>query len=127
MMKLGTQTGSLVNHIYSRTSNPETIVVGMGATICMWSDRHAVTIVEIGKGYLVTQADTVTRVDGNGISESQSYEYTPNPEGSLQYWKLDKNGKYRTAYKNENGRLVFAGSSCHLGIGYREEYYDFSF
>jgi hypothetical protein len=127
MMKLGTQTGSLVNHIYSRTSNPEDIVVGMGATICLWSDRHAVTIVEIGKGYLVTQADTVTRIDKNGMSESQEYEYTPNPNGSLEYWKLDKNGKYRQAHKNQNGRLVFNNHSSHLGIGYREEYYDFSF
>lgn len=126
MMKLGTQTGSLINHIYSRHANPEP-AVGMGATICMWSDRHAVTIVEVAKGYIVTQTDNVKRIDNNGMSESQSYEYTPNPEGSLQYWKLDKKGKYRVAYKNENGRLVFASHSSHLGIGYREEYYDFSF
>lgn len=125
-MKLGTQTGSLINHIYSRTTGsvPE---VGMGATICMWSDRHAVTIIEVSQKYLVTQEDTATRADKNGMSESQEYVYTANPEGSLQYWKLDKNGKYRQAYKNQNGRLVFNGHSSHLAIGRREEYYDYSF
>lgn len=125
-MKLGTQTGSLVNHIYSRTANP-TPAVGMGATTCMWSDRHAVTIVEVTKKYIVTQADNSKRIDSNGMSESQDYEYTPNPDAYKQYWKLDKNGSFRMAHHNENGRLVFSGSSTHLAIGYRDEFYDFSF
>lgn len=126
MMKLGTQTGSLVNHIYSRMGSPEP-VVGMGATECLWSDRHAVTIVEVTKKYIVTQRDDTKRIDSNGMSESQEYEFTPNPEAYKQYWKKDKKGTYRQAHHNENGRLVFNGHSCHLGIGYRDEYYDFSF
>lgn len=126
MMKFGTQTGSLVNHIYSRTKTVDP-VVGMGATECMWSDRHAVTIVEVTDKYLVTQADHCKRVDSNGMSESQEYEYTPNPDAHKQYWKKDKNGAYRQAWHNENGRLVFNGSSSHLGIGYRDEFYDYSF
>ena len=47
-MKLGTQTGSLTNHIYSRAvigqPNPE---IGMGATVLCWTDRHAATITAI--------------------------------------------------------------------------------
>lgn len=126
MMKLGTQTGSLVNHIYSRCANPEP-TIGMGATECLWSDRHAVTIVEVTKKYIVTQRDEAKRTDKNGMSESQEYEFTPNPEAYKQYWKKDKKGAYRQAHHNENGRLVFSGHSCHLAIGRREEFYDFSF
>lgn len=126
MMKLGTQTGSLMNHVYSRMGSPEP-VVGMGATECLWSDRHAVTIVEVTAKYIVTQADTTKRVDTNGMSESQEYEYTPNPEAYKQYWKKDQKGQYRQAHHNEKGNLVFNGSSTHLGIGYRDEFYDFSF
>ncbi len=44
-MKLGTQTGSVINHLHSRAviGQPEP-VVGMGATMLLWSDRRACTI-----------------------------------------------------------------------------------
>jgi hypothetical protein len=127
MMKLGTQTGSLINHIYSRVANPEP-VVGMGVTICMWSDRHAATIVGIEKDMLIVCEDDVKRTDTNGISESQEYEYTTNPNNSKTYWKKDKKGKYCEYYVNrETNRFNKCGTGSHLGIGYREEYYDFSF
>ncbi len=126
MMKLGSQTGSLVNHIYSRTAGVEP-EVGMGATICMWSDREAATIVEVGKNYLVTQVDEAVRVDNNGISESQTYVFTPNPNSYKQYWKKNKDGLYKMAHHNENGRLVMSGASTHLHIGERAKFYDFSF
>lgn len=127
MMKLGTQTGSLINHIYSRHTNPEP-EVGMGATICMWSDRHAVTIIAIEKGILTTQGDKCTRTDSNGMSESQSYTYERDPHGIITHWKKDQSGKWRTVYRNEEtGRWKMANHGNHLSIGYREEYYDFSF
>lgn len=126
-MKLGTHTGSLVNYIASRTANPEP-EVGMGATICMWTDRHAVTIIAIKNGVLTTQADKCTRIDNNGVSESQSYEYERDTNGSIKHWKLDKKGKWREVYRNpDTKRLRQTGSRNHLAIGYRNEYYDFSF
>jgi hypothetical protein len=45
-MKLGTHTGSLTNHIYSRAV-PITPEVGMGCTLLSWSDRHPATIIDI--------------------------------------------------------------------------------
>lgn len=127
MMKLGTQTGSLMNHIYSRVTNPQP-EVGMGVTICMWSDRHAGTIVAIEKDILVVADDDVKRIDSNGISESQEYKYTTNPNNRKTYWKKDKSGKYCEYYMNrDTNRYNKCGTGCHLGIGYRQEYYDFSF
>ena len=41
-MNIGTQTSSLVNHLYSRMTigEPEP-TVGMGVTMLSWSDRNA--------------------------------------------------------------------------------------
>jgi hypothetical protein len=127
MMKLGTQTGSLINHVYSRTKSQEP-QIGMGVTICMWSDRHAGTIVNINGDMLIVCRDDVTRVDTNGMSESQSYEYKTNPSNSKSYWKKDKRGNWCEYHFNyETKRFNKNKSSSHLAIGHREEYYDYSF
>ena len=129
-MKLGTQTGSLVNHIYSRSAGA-TPEVGIGATMLSWSDRHAGTVIEVfTKGayeYVTIQADNYKRIDNNGYSESQSYEYTPNPEGPLSYFrrKSDQH-QWQGVYINpETGK--FNKGLGGLILGEREEYYDFSF
>jgi len=44
MTKLGTDTGSLVNYMYMSGMNRTQPEVGMGATICGWSDRYPATI-----------------------------------------------------------------------------------
>lgn len=92
--------------------------IGMGATILMYSDRHAATIIDIhpnGKR-IVIQEDTATRTDNNGISESQAYTYTPNPNGETHTVSLRKDGSWR-----------ISKSKTQVGIGYRREYYDYSF
>ena len=78
--------GSLQNLIAG--SNPELIpTVGMGATEICWTDRNPFTVVEVktnSKGAvveLVVQSDDYKRTDNYGMSESQRYEFTPNPEG----------------------------------------------
>lgn len=95
--------------------------VGMGATVIMWSDRYAVTIVEVspnGKSVKV-QSDNYKRTDTNGMSENQSYEFSPNPDAPITTYTLRK-----------NGRWVHQGSSMNgqgLAIGFRDAYHDFSF
>ena len=119
-MKLGTETGSLVNHVYANNSTqPE---IGMGATILQWTDRTACTIIEISKsGLAVTvQRDNSVRLDKNGMSESQAYEYTPNPDGPRYVFKFSK----------KKGQWIEAGSKGkgnRLSIGSRREYHDYSF
>jgi hypothetical protein len=125
-MKLGTETGSLMNHVFSGYNDVP--AVGMGATILMWSDREPATIIEVNekKRYIVVQEDNAKRIDTNGMSESQDYEYSPNPEGSKRIYRKMKNGRWQEHYINpETGRLVKGGG--YLSIGDREKYHDFSF
>lgn len=127
-MNLGTQTGSLVNHMYSRMTNGEPEpTVGMGVTMLSWTDRDAGTIVEVNmkKRYIAVTEDSKRRIDNNGISESQEYEYTTVMDGHRNYYRKDRKGQWRRCYYNDNNRLVFTTGG--LIIGRRESYYDFSF
>jgi hypothetical protein len=127
-MNAGTQTGSLVNHLYSRmTIGAPEPTVGMGVTMLSWTDRDAGTIVEVNmkRRYIAVVEDNAKRLDNNGISEGQEYEFTPNPDGYVYYYRKDKKGQWRKCYYNENKRLVFGNGG--LIVGRREKYYDFSF
>lgn len=108
-------TGSLVNLIYTEAT-PKIPTVGMGATMCGWTDRHAATIIKVTPKSVTVQRDNATRVDPNGMSETQGYTYTRNPQGETEVYRLNKKGQYR-------------GTGGHGGVifGIREEYYDFSF
>ena len=113
------QHGNLLNGIMSNGQNlvPE---VGMGATHLMWSDRQAYTIIEVkSPTRLVVQRDTATRTDNNGMSDSQGYEYTPNPDGVIRTITLRKNGRWYQVGDTIKG--------TPFAIGYRKEYYDYSF
>jgi hypothetical protein len=127
-MNPGTETGSLVNHLYSRmTKGAPVPEVGMAATILSWSDRQAGTVVSIEKNIIGVQYDTAIRTDSNGMSEMQEYEYSRNPNGCISYFRQDKTGKFVGVYKNpETGRWI-KGTSDGLILGTRRQYRDFSF
>lgn len=150
-MKLGTQTGSVINHIYTRGSGPEP-EVGMGVTICHWTDREAGTIVRWDGKILTVQGDKTTRTDNNGMSECQVYTYERCPDAAPTYWRRDKDGRweqieqgYEPEFKqlpagnwgwgrkegSETGRWRRVGGrkggGPGLSIGRREAYHDFSF
>ncbi len=108
------------------TSNWTTIpkivpTVGMGATINFHSDSKAATIIQISsKGNrIVLRQDKAIRVDQNGISESQSYNYETDPEGSIYFATLRKDGRYRLVGSSVNGKIIT--------LDVRREYYDYSF
>jgi len=130
-MNLGTQTGSLINHIYSNSviGQPEPFV-GMGATLLSWSDRSAGTIVrvfKIGKSTAVeVQEDDAQRIDNNGLSESQEYVFTSNPNAYKETYKMLSNGRWVKMYRNPETNRWIQGTGG-LCIGSREKYYDFSF
>lgn len=87
--------------------------VGMGATICYWTDRAAGTIVKVTKTQIHVQMDNAQRVDNNGMSDSQSYSYSPDPNGAIRVFRKTKKGW-----------------NCHgagLIIGRRMAYHDYSF
>ena len=149
-MRLGKECGSLVNHLHSRgvIGQPDP-VVGMGASILSWSDRHAASIYGVwikkpGKpeicqplseaakllGYsisrIVVGRDIAKRVDNNGLSECQDYEFSPDPNARPYYFRIGRNGLWEQIAQNDVGRWVKAGGQG-LRIGKRDEYHDFSF
>jgi hypothetical protein len=97
--------------------------VGMGATVALYSDRWAVTIIEVGYWksgprantirFVRVQRDEARRTDKNGMSDHQQYTYERNPNGQTMRFAL-KDGIFR----NPSGVLV---------VGSRSEYYDYSF
>ena len=131
-MKLGTETGSLMNHLYSRQTigQPEP-TVGMGATILGWTDRHAGTIVKVetinGSVFVTVQEDTAKRVDKNGMSECQDYEFAANPNGAKTIFRRAKNGRWDTVCFNTTTKRWNKLEGNGLTIDRRDHYYDFSF
>lgn len=118
-------TGSVFNNLMGQTvpADPE---VGMGATVLMWTDRHAATIIEVGRTKagavksVTVQEDKATRTDEYGMSDAQSYSYEPDPNGAVRVYTKRKNG----AFVREGSPM---NSGERVGIGYRKHYYDYSF
>lgn len=128
-MNLGTQTGSLINHVMSQAA-PVLPNVGDGATLLSWSDRHPATVINVFKqgkfDFVQIQADNYTRVDKNGLSEVQEYEYSANPDGSVSTFRL-RNNQWERVSKSESGRYVKSGSDTGVVFGRRERYWDPTF
>lgn len=131
MLRLGTQTGSLINNIMSRSVIGEpTPEIGMGVTMLSWTDRNPATIVQvfnIGKTqYIGVNEDNATRTDDNGISESQSYEFKFNPLVFMRYYRKTAKGTWEGCRVNpETGRFIKTVGS--VSIGQRGKYWDPSF
>lgn len=108
--------GSLTNRLNERQASDE-IRVGVGATIYMYSDRIACTVVEVkSKCRAIIQRDKVIRTDKTGAySENQEYRFERNINGML-YEIYCRNGIWRV--KDSKERVV---------IGKRDEYYDYTF
>jgi hypothetical protein len=120
--------GNLHNRLMER-SKPVTPEVGMGATIIMYSDRHAATIVRIKLGgsmgnptvkRVQIQEDRSIRTDANGMCDSQDYRYERNTMSPLRWFSLRKNGRYV-----EEGSDMKNGTS--ILIGERDSYHDCGF
>lgn len=129
-MKLGSETNSLVNHVMA-TSVAPVPAVGDGATILGWTDRHPATVIKVerkGKShYIWVQADHYKRIDNNGMSEEQEYEYAPDPTGSILTYRLygDKR-RLHAVQLNNSGKWVKTGNGGVL-FGVRQKYHDFTF
>ena len=131
-MKLGTQTGSLTNHILSRATIGQPVpVVGMGATILCWTDRKPATIVAVDarkSGTIVTvQEDVAKRADENGLSEDQTYTFTANPNARKITFRQAKGGGWQEVTFNAATKRWNAVEGHGLRIGERDKYHDFSF
>ena len=115
--------GNTVNKL-----NPETAKVNDGATVLLWSDCHAGTIIRVTPKMIVIQRDKATLnpdwkpeiIPGGFVGHctnqnSQNYTYERDTEGEIYklYWS-EKYGYYGKPY----GFKAFAG---------RHEFYDYNF
>ena len=117
-MKLGKDTGSLVNWMLA---NPDYVKpeVGMDVTEFFWSDRRAWRVVEVdedGKGCKLQQY--AAKLVGNYYEQNYIYEdENGNP--------LLSNNFMTIRYKYKSWRA--GRSKVNLRFGYRNEYEDPSF
>ena len=128
-MELGKQTGSVFNHLFSRMTVGEPAPeVGTPATILMWTDREAGTVVEVNmkKRYIVVQEDRTTVVSSRGLGATE-YRYEADPEGSRHYFRKGKDGRWASVYINPETKRFVKDGSRGLRLGHREKYVDPSF
>lgn len=109
--------GSLTNRIME-SRRPIKAEIGDGATITMWSDRLAGTVVETTvfksgerKGQLRTITVRRDRARNLLVWPAQEYEYTPDPNGPERVFTVNAQG-------------VFRCGSDGLVVGKRDEYQD---
>lgn len=133
-MKLGTETGSVINHLHSRaTIGQPKPAVGMGATLLGWTDRHAATICEtVTNGAKLlrigVRRDIATRTDQNGMSEDQSYTFAYDPQAHVEHFRMGRNGRWESIHFNKHtNRWNKRDGGYGLRIGERDEYHDFTF
>lgn len=90
------------------------VKVGDGATLCLYTDREAYTIIKRTAKTITIQRDKAIRTDDNGMSDCQDYRY-----------ERDYDGIIRTARWSEvKGCFMYNGMRIATG---RYEYYDYSF
>lgn len=76
--------------------------VGMGCTYSIGSDSYAATIIAVthkGKKIAI-QFDDDRLISGSIESESQTYEYVPNPRGEVKHATLRPDGAFREVGTN---------------------------
>ena len=124
-MKLGTQTGSLVNHVYSKRGYVEP-KVGDGATILEWTDREACTVTRV---FTIGAYPAVEVQVDHAMSlvpdyrEDQDYAYVPDPAGRTYIfrWRGDTWECVRWNTETKRWRI---SSACGLYLGARRKYRD---
>lgn len=94
--------------------------IGDGVTAHVGSDRYPYTIIQVvHHGKVIIQEDSFRRVDQNGLSEMQSYEFSPNPHGRIVTITLrsDRKGNvyWRQAkHKKNSTPFTITGRSAYL-------------
>lgn len=124
MLKLKTQTGSLVNHVLSSYKGVDPIE-GEAATVLMWSDRSPATVThwDAQKQIVSLREDKAICTD----FDQQNYTYERNDFGAFYNFRREKNGSWVQVFFNRiTGRWI-KSKGAGLVIGRREKYRDPSF
>lgn len=112
--------GSITNRLEEGHTYTKEIKVGTGVTEMCYSDRHPYEVVEvIDDRHLMIRRMNAKRIDNNGMSECQDYEYSSNLDATPIKIFLSKTG-----WREQRGKKL---GSTKFSVGFAEEYYDFSF
>lgn len=124
-------THNLMSNIMIAQSGGVVPEVGMGATFCWYTDRHAATVIETfeikGVPFIKVQQDKATRTDNYGMSDCQDYEYSRDENGRINTYRMNKNGSWEGVIFNEETKRWKKYDRPALLLGVRREYYDYSF
>ena len=96
-----------------------TPAVGMGATLCQWTDRWPCTVIKVTPRTIVVREDRAVRLD-NGPCEAQVWEITPDPDGETYTFYLRK-------WTGWQQRGYLPGTGLTLRLGVRSRYHDYGF
>lgn len=128
-------TANLISNIHLAGSEGVTPVVGMGATICHYTDRNAATVVAVrfkrdgSVKEIDVRQDKAIRTDSNGMSDAQSYRYEPNEDAPVNTWRVDSQGRFRRLATDWEGKVRMESwrGGSRLALGIRDEFYDYTF
>jgi hypothetical protein len=108
--------------------------IGMGATVCGYTDKYAGTIVRVTAKRMDVQRDKVTKdpnwrpevIPGGFVGhctnqDSQTYTYERDPNGEIYHCSL------RTTDAGRNYWRVCGSTRMMVKVGVREEFYDYNF
>jgi hypothetical protein len=110
--------------------------VGDGATVVMWSDAHAGTIIEASAKTVTWQRDKATLLNGVESGAEDALTFSPggfcgHTSGVQRYsYAADENGETQTFTLRKNGKWILAGQAMKNGrrlVAGRREHYDFNF
>jgi hypothetical protein len=92
------------------------------ATVLSYSDRYPCTVISLTDKEVIVQEDHSRRIDSNGMSETQNYDYSRNLNGRTFTYRKVKSGRRKGQWRE-------GGLTDGIGIifGTREKYYNFSF
>lgn len=125
-MRLGTETGSLINHIMSNTVTVEEIKVGTPATFLSWTDRHPGTVIDVTKKgkftYLKVRRDEVNYYEP-GTGKFEIVDGDDNNFSTFRFKTDGSSGFMKVGINPETGRYIKLGDGG-LSVGNREYYYD---
>ena len=117
-------------HFNENRLSPVTVKIGDGATVCLWSDCHAGTIIKVTKCSITIRRDKAT-LDPNfkpefvagGFAghctnqEEQTYTYESDPDGYTETFR----------WSNKYNRYQGGGDGSVKVIKGRHEFYDYNF
>ena len=144
--------GSIDNRLEENSyfnGTKDNIKVGTLCTVYHWSDREAYEVVKVidQKHIFIRELDA-KRIDKNGMSDSQSYEYERNEGNPIKELELTKWGWKEVIRFNKElydekrsyilweksivdrimqGKEVKRSKKINISFGKAEKYYDYSF